>query len=840
MAVYKNIGTGNFTAANWEVVQGYENTETSVQLLTTTAVAAPNYTAGVETVDGVLVKFGLIQGTAGQIAATTVTAQLFNVTTATVVASTTINVSDLDTALINFPSPFAGGSWHYLKFSAPILLVVGQNYAVRLLVNSGGASVWAWRAAANAWNRGIVTTTTGTPAATDTLIVTGEYTGAGTSNSFTVTNNNTATTTFANFFVGAKGTFAWGTTAATNYYLKLAGNLNIGVAGLMSMGTSGTPMPSTSSAILEFVCASSGQFGMIVYGTLQTYGATKTVSAKLNANAAALATSLTTNISTNWKNGDILGLAGTTQTNTQAEKITCTADAVTTTLTVSALVNAHGGVAPVVADIVNLRRNVRIIGTSTTNVAYINFPSGINTTSYLYYTEIYFCGNTTIGKSAIGIGTSGSIDVSYCSIYDNPNGYGFLHNGATIGTINFANNVTYNNSIGIWLSSAATGTWTVSNNISIRSSITLNDVGGTFTNNIVTNATSTGITISEQFGEIVSFSGLTYYGGGSTGINVNCAGTISNLTVWRTASIGLTTPAILQSGQMLMFDTFTLFGNATVNLLPAASTGLILFKTGTVFGGTTQVAQYGIWAANTNDHIIVQSTAFSGHSIADIYGVSQGRGNNFMFLNSTFTSAVEIISQSSLDFSFEGYGVTSVNHQNVAGVNKAYTKNGTVQTDTVIFNTASPSVRLTPTSTSFKLYAKPFKVAVSSGQTCTVSVEVRKSTLADGTAYNGNQPRLMVRINPIAGIASNTVLDTMVVAAGTWETLTGTTVAVAQDCILEFYVDCDGTFGWINFDDFSTTTNVNTKGMGYWDFGQPYTTGIFSAISGQKSYTFVG
>jgi hypothetical protein len=208
-----------------------------------------------------------------------------------------------------------------------------------------------------------------------------------------------------------------------------------------------------------------------------------------------------------------------------------------------------------------------------------------------------------------------------------------------------------------------------------------------------------------------------------------------------------------------------------------------------------------------------------------------------MFLNCVFTSAVEIITQSSLDLPFEGYGVTSVNHQNVAGVNKAYSKNGTLQTDTTIFNTTSPSLRMTPTTASFKLFAKPIKIAVASGQTCTVSVSVRKSAAGDGTAYNGSQPRLMVRVNPIAGFATSAVLDTMTFAVGNWEVLTGTTAAVAQNCILEFYVDCDGTLGWVNVDDWDSTTNTNTKGMSYWDFGQPYVNGFFS---GQKSYTFVG
>ena len=47
------------------------------------------------------------------------------------------------------------------------------------------------------------------------------------------------------------------------------------------------------------------------------------------------------------------------------------------------------------------------------------------------------------------------------------------------------------------------------------------------------------------------------------------------------------------------------------------------------------------------------------------------------------------------------------------------------------------------------------------------------------------------------------MLDTMTAAVGTWEQLTGTTAAASQDGVFEFFVDLDGTAGWINVDDWS-------------------------------------
>ena len=95
------------------------------------------------------------------------------------------------------------------------------------------------------------------------------------------------------------------------------------------------------------------------------------------------------------------------------------------------------------------------------------------------------------------------------------------------------------------------------------------------------------------------------------------------------------------------------------------------------------------------------------------------------------------------------------------------------------------------------------RYAVASGATVTPRVWVRKSVVGDGAAYNGNQPRLLVRENISGGIAVDTVLATAVAAAGTWEELSGATVAVTDSTAVEIIVDCDGTAGWIDNDDWA-------------------------------------
>lgn len=142
-----------------------------------------------------------------------------------------------------------------------------------------------------------------------------------------------------------------------------------------------------------------------------------------------------------------------------------------------------------------------------------------------------------------------------------------------------------------------------------------------------------------------------------------------------------------------------------------------------------------------------------------------------------------------------------------AGNHKTWMKNGTVQTDTTFFNNASPSMRMTPTSTSLKLESasqfQGIEVALANGATGTVSVYVRKSAAGDGAAYNGNQPRLIVKANPAIGIASDTVLATYSAGTGAWNQISGVSPAVTDDGVIECVVDCDGTAGWINVDDWA-------------------------------------
>jgi hypothetical protein len=116
---------------------------------------------------------------------------------------------------------------------------------------------------------------------------------------------------------------------------------------------------------------------------------------------------------------------------------------------------------------------------------------------------------------------------------------------------------------------------------------------------------------------------------------------------------------------------------------------------------------------------------------------------------------------------------------------------------------------MTPISASNKLQSATrycgTLVACANSQTVNIGVWVRKSAAGDGAVYNGNQPRLIVRQSFEMGYNSDTVLATASAANGVWEQLSANTTAAASDGAFEFIIDCDGTAGWINIDDWSVS-----------------------------------
>lgn len=179
--------------------------------------------------------------------------------------------------------------------------------------------------------------------------------------------------------------------------------------------------------------------------------------------------------------------------------------------------------------------------------------------------------------------------------------------------------------------------------------------------------------------------------------------------------------------------------------------------------------------------------------------INNSKLDNFSVTNLLSNSAIRI-----------PRGIAFTNYDQISGKNITYFSQGTRETNTSPANVgvvASPSEKLTPTSRDIKLNSSSKFVAVPEGMSISeISVYVRKSTVADGAAYNGSAPRLMLKANPSIGIYNDTLLHTVDEPAGSYYKLEGIGLSPAiMYSIYEFYVDCDGTAGWIDVDSWSAT-----------------------------------
>lgn len=863
MARLKSIASGNWTdAATWGVVDAtsHNDSELIATLVTTSYVASSTFTPGAITVDGVAVKISFISPTPTG----TISVSLSQGGVTVSGTEVTINLSDLPAIAT---SSFSGG-WTYFKFASPVTLLAATLYAVQVKTSSG-SQVNLFAQASSNWARLLVTTTTQAPVAGDDMIIAGGYTGAGTSDTITVVMNETASTDYGSgvftitgsgvrslssyaLHISGKGVLTWGTAAATNYILKLSGNLNVYGDGVYNMGTVATPCPRDSTMKLIMDCLANVEIGIMARNgsTFNTQGLSRTSGkniyyCKLNTDEAIASTSLGVDTDTGWLDNDEIVVASTTRTSAQCEAGTLNGNAGASSITVDGfagagggLAFAHSGTAPTQAEVILLTRNVTICGASATLQTYIDIKP--TATVDCDWTQFKWLGSGTTNKRGIDNGaTTGLVSFQYCSLntFAVVNSLGYFQSSAASSNSVFSNNVIWNTAAESIYINATTGTWTCDGNITMNSAVApiparLLDVGGTFTNNTFVGG-GQGTIISESANITGIISGNTWHSNANVlQFLAMTGGTISNTTVWRNNAAPL---QITNAVNNLTIDGLTMFGNSinNLNLLMCTnvtvnnfvSNGDSTFSTPTgvnIAGGINIVSGIRF----TNSTFGVASGIKTAHT-QDVLCAAQYAG--VVFENCLFSSPVTVASQNLL---LAGSYISSQKHNQTAGNHRSWFKYGNITIDTTISNSAVPSERLTPNNASSKLTSALFKVAVVNGTTLTPSVTVRKSIVGDGTAYNGNQPRLIVKKNLAIGIAADTVLATASGAAGSWETLSAATASVTDDGILEFYVDCDGTTGWINIDDWSCPTTNDTRGQFFWQDGLPVAYGNNSSGSG--------
>lgn len=820
---------GNFTAAaTWGLVDttSFLELETGITNFTTAYVESATFTPGAITIDGIALKLAFRAVTPSG----TVSVRLAQAGATVAGTEVTINVSDL---------PAFNQGWTFFKFAAPVLLVAATLYTVSAKA-SVISQVGCQRSTAGNWNRMLRTTTTGAPAAGDDLFILGEWTAAATKTDRTVTMDSTAatdyggaSTTLTAFGISKGGILTWGSTAATNYILRLSGILTIWADGLMNMGTVATPCPRDSTMLLEFDCAVDGDFGLQIYGQLVAQGLSRTagknvVQCLLNTDEAAGQTVLGVDTDTGWLSGDEIAIASTTQTGSQGEERVLNGAAAASTVTVSvALTNAHSGTSPTQAEVVLLTRNVRIRAVTSTLVGYVQ--SGTLAVVDMDWVELRYMGITAAKPTLqIACDTNGSWAMNFCAFRDSEGG-GIVTLGSAWGNLTIEDCVTWrvgHNSTAfptIDLIATTLGNWeirrcTLLNNLtnggySLRLATLNGDIedlriGGGGGEGIELALSSLSAAAQTVQPLTRTFDGIVIHSMGNYGIRSSAAGRarLSDTTLWRNADGGLAMLAGFRTD--LAFDDFDWFGNGVAQIVVNASglgVRMVRFRNGTFAGDSSFATPRGLAHASGFESqwgpFIFENVTFGvvsgirvAHSSADLdFGTTSFHSSEIVLNNVLLASGTPIANQSSLD----GGVIRYQRVQQVLGVHKAvYPSSGTVSLDTVLFRTATPSMKLEPTAANIRLESGPAKKPAALGATVAISVYVQKNV-----AYAGNAPRLMLRANPSLGVDDDTVIATHSALAGVWQQLSGTTPAAEDAGAFEFYVDCDGTAGQVNVDD---------------------------------------
>ena len=847
----------NFTASSWKVIDStsFNNSEASSSNTTTSFVASSTSTPGAITVEGIMIKYRYLVNNTG-----TLTVELYNSTGAASVAGTsvTINVSDLAIQLLS--GNVNTGGFIYLKFSSPVTLLAATLYSVRIKSSVSG-SVSINTSTGTNWSIGLVTSTNAAPASSDLLFIAAPFTTTSTPTVITRTFDNTASTVFGSIEVGENN-------ASTAYQFKIAngGLFKCTLNSETEFGTSSSRINASSSFLLELQSTGLASNGLIVKTSAKftMFGTQKIRKAKLTANSSVGATSLTTNVSTEWKNGDNIVFANTIRSASATalcERKALTADASGTSLTITAMTNAKSGTAPTQCDIGNVTSNAKIYGTSTTSTIYIKVGERI-TGNISYFNvdnvEFRYLGSGTADKYGItlyGQSSSSVVDIIDCAFHDGVTSNGFYINipaGLFSDNYTITGNVIYGGSTGLFLGNGTTGTM-YDGTKKFNDNLLIGQNGrGIFLafgskhnylfelkNNIVSGATVYSLDLSAIVGLTTEIDGNIIYGSrGWAGIYINISNsTIKNCTSYLNNGVGI----YIDRCNKNTLDTGTLFGNSNNNIQISGSDNII--KNYSIQSNSTYTTTYGIFLGVIN-FVSAINIIFDNCSI----GTSTSHTNGVIFVQQEPFLAIF------RNCLFGGSSITSPNSSNVGDFSKIsfqkfnQTSNshrvvkdgfGIIYSDTVIYDSFPISQRLTPSSSLRKLKSTTFQIAVASGSTATVSAKVRKSVIGDGTAYNGNQPRLILKANPTAhGSAYNSdiVCATASAAAGTWETLSYTLPSAVTDNVgMEFYVDCDGTTGWVNIDTFVSNNN---NSMTYCMNGEPISD-ITTSSGGETSYVFL-
>jgi len=209
---------------------------------------------------------------------------------------------------------------------------------------------------------------------------------------------------------------------SVNTHLKMRGNVTIASSGVFQQGTVANPIP--AGVTHEVTLNQNGvnvNYSITCNGTWVAQGASKPefwclLSQTVNAGA----TTIYVDRATGWKAGDQIVIASTSTSYNSHDLRTLSTDAGESSLSVtSGLTYTHEKSDPYInAEIINLTRNIKIHGQSTSLQGYIVL--GSTAVVDWDWIEIYWMGSATTGKRGIEISstTNNNVSIRYCSIHD--------------------------------------------------------------------------------------------------------------------------------------------------------------------------------------------------------------------------------------------------------------------------------------------------------------------------------------------------------------------------------------------------------------------------------------
>ncbi len=532
------------------------------------------------------------------------------------------------------------------------------------------------------------------------------------------------------------------------------------------------------------------------------------------------ATGITVADTTGWLANDSIALAGTSALMADTETVQiATVDSGTHVTLSSAAAKTHlAGPAPIVAEVINLTRNVKVRGLSAsgTGVSSVSLANGSTVdsrnTEYQYLL-------LTVGHS-----TAGSVNLDHTSHHDQTSSGYLLTMPSVVSTASVTlTHVVVDNGQGClteaggaglsasylscfyYAGSGAPAFWSHSNAVS-----------GPFDHITVVGGCNE-VTISTGF---ASLSNLTVHSGGNCGLSIllslsgQSGGTISNVLVYHAGSTGLQYAPVSGSTAAVIFANVTSFGNAgpaNLYIYGGALKAQDTFVNLTVAGSIYNASGAGIASSNGSSLLplrFVNATLgsltppYTLHTGADFWVPNSTGLLQVLFDHSTFASGTAVGNPSLMVEDPASSWVKSHDHNGIAGNDKTWYRSGTIETDfTPLPGHAAPYEKLTSTSASLKLPSGRHCAALQAGTNPTWRVYVYKSA-----AYNGNQPRLIVIANDGAGVTTDTVIATASGSTGAWEMLSAPTgVTLSENTVLCAYVDIDGTAGTVDIDDWSVS-----------------------------------